>query len=72
MRVSSVALDSSKDFLLAKAPVLPYSIARKLLCRPFAQASIDPGHGHLQQLGNFVNGEKKTFVSLLSLSGHVS
>lgn len=71
MLTSALTFDPCQYFVLAETPILPKPVARQSLPRPFSHSSIDPGHGHLQQAGDFMNSEEMAFASAISPCGRV-
>src|SRR5713101_1261732 len=71
MLTSALTLDPCQYFVLAETPILPKPVARQSLPRPFSHSSIDPGHGHLEQPGYFMNSHEMAFASAISPCGRV-
>src|SRR6267142_6427978 len=71
MRTAFVTLHPGDNFLLAKPPVLPYSVSWQRLARSFSQMAVYPRHRYLQQLGYFVDGEKLVVAVFFFTCGRV-
>jgi len=71
MLTCALTFDPCQYFGLAETPILPKPVARQSPPRPFAHSSVDPGHGHLQQPGYFLNSQEMAFASAISACGRV-
>ena len=69
MEISSLGFDPRKYLVLAEAPVFPEPVSWQSLEGAFARSTVNPRHGHLQQVGHFVDRQEMAFVSFFFRSG---
>jgi len=69
---NALAFDPRQDFRFAKAPILAEAEAWQSVERTLAYTFINPRDVHLEQLGDFWNGQKLVLTSSFPACGRAS
>src|SRR5205809_197652 len=69
MRVSPLGLHPRQHFCLTETPVFSKPVTWYSPQGSLARASVDPRHGHLQQVRHFMNSKEVVYMSFFAPCG---